>query len=72
MDVKGLSIHAEFIVIFVTLVGGFYLLDGKIDRQGERTDKLYEIWCTNQKEISDMRAESNQKFYDLLKEGKKA
>ena len=41
---KHWSIHAEFVVLLVTLIGGFYLLDGKIDRQGERTDKLYEMF----------------------------
>jgi hypothetical protein len=38
------TIHAEFIVLLITLLGGFYLLDGKIERQSERTDKLYEMF----------------------------
>ncbi len=36
--------HAEFIVLLVTLLGGFYLLDGKIERQSGRTDRLYEMF----------------------------
>lgn len=36
--------HFEFVVIFITLLGGFYLLDGKIERQGQRTDRLYEMF----------------------------
>ena len=44
------SIHAEFVIIFITLLGGFYLLDGKIDRQSERTDKLYEMFIDLLKE----------------------
>ncbi len=48
--------HVEFMVLLITLIGGFYLLDGKIERQGERqgerTDKLYEM------------------FIDLLKQNK--
>lgn len=36
--------HAEFVVLFITLLGGFYLIDSKIDRQSSRTDKLYEMF----------------------------
>lgn len=55
--------HAEFIVLLVTLIGGFYILDRKIDRQSDRTDRLYEMYCDSQKDY-------NQKFYDILKAGK--
>ncbi len=47
---KHWTIHAEFIVLLMTLLGGFYLLDGKIERQGERTDKLYEMFIDLVKE----------------------
>ena len=47
---KNWSIHAEFIVILMTLIGGFYLLDGKIERQGERTYKIYEMFIDLLKE----------------------
>lgn len=57
------SIHAEFIVLLITLLGGFYTLDGKIERQGQRTDRLYEMFV-------DMRKDTDQKFYDMLKERK--
>lgn len=54
MDSKNWSIHVEFIVMFVTLLGGFYLLDGKIERQSQRTDRLYEMYCETQKEIKQV------------------
>lgn len=44
------SSHAEFIVLLVTLLGGFYLLDGKIERQSGRTDRLYEMFIDLVKE----------------------
>ena len=54
----GWFIHVECIVLFITLIGGFYTLDGKIERltcmQAQRTDRLYEM------------------FIDLVKETKKA
>ncbi len=47
---KNWANHAEFIILFITLLGGFYLLDEKIDRQSERTDKLYEMFIDLVKE----------------------
>ena len=46
---KHLTSHVEFLVLLVTLLGGFYLLDDKIETQGARTDKLYEMFVENQK-----------------------
>lgn len=46
--------HIEFLALLMTLLGGFYLLDGKIERQGERqgqrTDRLYEMFIEIVKE----------------------
>jgi hypothetical protein len=36
--------HVEWCVMLVTLLGGFYLLDRKIERQSSRTDRLYEMF----------------------------
>lgn len=63
MENKNWMSHAEFVVLLITLLGGFYVLDGKIDRQGERTDRLYEMFC-------EMRTDYSNKFYDLLRERK--
>jgi hypothetical protein len=41
---KHWTTHLEFAVLLITLIGGFYLLDGKIERQGARTDRLYEMF----------------------------
>jgi len=49
-DFKSFTSHVEFVVLLITLIGGFYLLDGKIERQGERTDKLYEMFIDLLKE----------------------
>ena len=51
---KTFTSHVEFVVLLITLIGGFYLLDGKIERQGERTDKLYEMFVQVQHEIKDL------------------
>lgn len=44
MDKNGWFVHVEWVVVLMTLLGGFYLLDGKIERQGARTDRLYEMF----------------------------
>lgn len=49
-DTKHWTIHAEFVVLLITLIGGFYLLDGKIDKQSSRTDRLYEMFIDLVKE----------------------
>lgn len=54
---KDWSIHVGFIIIFITLLGGYFMIDNKIERQGERTDKLYEMWCETQKEIKQLYAD---------------
>ncbi len=47
-------IHLEFVILLITLIGGVYLLDGKIERQNQtqcaRTDRLYEMFIDLLKE----------------------
>lgn len=67
---KDWFVHIEWVVVLVTLLGGFYTLDSKIERQGQRCDKLFEIWVKNHetfhKEIQLCREESNKKWEQLL------
>ncbi len=53
-ETKNWFVHVEWVVVLVTLLGGFYLLDGKIERQserqGQRTDRLYEMFIDLLKE----------------------
>lgn len=63
METRNWASHLEFVVIFVTLLTGFYMIDGKIERQSQRTDKLYEMYCETQKEIK-------QVYVYLMKEKK--
>ena len=58
--------HVEFFALLITLLGGFYLIDAKCERQGERTDKTFEIWASTQKEMFQDRIENNSKFYELI------
>ncbi len=54
MENKNWLVHVEWVVVLVTLLGGFYTLDARIDSQAsmthdrilaqeQRTDRLYEI-----------------------------
>jgi len=63
--------HIEFLVLLITLLGGFYLLDGKIERQGERTDKLYEMFCDAQKDYNNKFDIINQRYIELRTENRK-
>ena len=42
--------HVEWAIMIVTLIGGFYMVNAKIERQGERTDRLYEMFIDLLKE----------------------
>ena len=44
MEARSWFVHIEWVVVLITLLGGFYMLDGKIERQGHRTDRLYEMF----------------------------
>lgn len=50
MENRNWFVHVEWVVVLVTLLGGFYLLDGKIERQVARTDRLYEMFIDLLKE----------------------
>jgi hypothetical protein len=54
MENKSWFIHIEWFVLLITLLGGFYTLDAKIERttsaQSARTDKLYEMFIELVKE----------------------
>jgi hypothetical protein len=38
------GVHVEFAILFVTLLGGFLLIDSKCERAHDRIDKLYEMF----------------------------
>jgi len=44
MEIKKLITHLEFVIMLVTLIGGFYMIENKIERQSARTDRLYEMF----------------------------
>lgn len=50
MENRNWFVHVEWVVVLVTLLGGFYMIDGKIERQGQRTDRLYEMFIDLLKE----------------------
>lgn len=80
-DNTNITTHIEFMVLLVTLLGGFYLLDGKIERctqaQSARTDKLYEMFCEVQTQmkqdsiyVKDQLLEMKKEQYEFMKENK--
>lgn len=51
MKAENWSIHAEFIVIFITLLGGYFMIEqqistqtARIDQINTRTDLLYQMF----------------------------
>jgi hypothetical protein len=75
------SVHVEWVVLMVTIIGGIYVLDAKFERQGERTDRLYQEFHLAMREQSEefqtsVRAQSERSdrlyemFIELVKERK--
>lgn len=60
----------EWITTIAVFIGCFGYLAHKIDRQSDRTDRLYEMFIDVKKDVSDYRKEADQKFYDILKGNK--
>lgn len=50
-DKRNWSSHIEFIALLTTIIGGVYMIDSRVDNQGQRIDKLYEIFVANQEEL---------------------
>jgi len=46
-------------------------LDSDMKEQGKRTDHLYQMFLDLQKTFVDSQKNTDQKFYDILKESKK-
>lgn len=51
MEKTAWTTHAEFVILFITMLGGFYMIDSKceraherIDTQGARIDRAYEMF----------------------------
>lgn len=71
MDLKNLSIHVEFLVIFFTLIGGYYLIDNKIDGQCfSQTSRIDQV-NTRIDQANNRLDQLYTMFIDLLKEGRK-
>jgi len=71
METKTWGVHAEFAIIFITLVGGFYMLDGKIERANDRTDKLYEMFVDMRKEFYEETREFHSRLSVIEERNKK-
>lgn len=63
-------VHIEWVVVLITLLGGFYTLDSKIERQSARTDRLYEIYVESNEKWNERWADTQNELVLLRKGGK--
>lgn len=57
----------EWLTLMITLVGGFCLLDSKIERQGDRIDRLTEQQSARMDQQNARSDKLYENFTDLLK-----
>lgn len=69
---KDWKMHIEFFILMITMLGGFYTIDSKIERQIfatheriDRTNDRIDHQCERTDKLYEM-------FVDLLKENKKS
>lgn len=74
IDRFSIAHHVEWLILMITLIGGVYVMDSKIERQiaeqSARTDRLYEMFTEVREEQSARTDKLYQMFIDLLKEKK--
>lgn len=51
MENKGWLSHVEWVVMFVTLIGGFYSMDARIDATNARFDQFMLSWHEESKDF---------------------
>jgi hypothetical protein len=64
-------IFVEWITTIAVFISCFGYLSHKIDKQCERTDKLYEVFCVQSQAQSERTDKLYEMFIDLLKESNK-
>lgn len=70
MKEKSWTSHLEFLVILTTLIGGFYTLDTKIERNDNRIDQTYCMWAQTQQEIKQQHIDFHKELRDIYKNGR--
>jgi hypothetical protein len=65
------SSHVEFVVIFITLISGYFMLDGKIDQQYSTELSRMDQVNARIDQVNTRTDQLYQMFIDLLKEGRK-
>lgn len=66
---KGFNIQTIISVFFMLWYFSHHI-ESKIEKQSERTDRLYEIFCEESKKQSERSDRLYEMFIDLLKEKK--
>jgi hypothetical protein len=61
MENKNWFIHVEWVVVLITILGGFYTIDAKIERQSSRVDMVMQECTSRNDRLYEM-------FIQLIKE----
>lgn len=62
------AIHLEFMILLLTLLGSFYLLDGKIERAIESSDRKLEFQSMRSDKLTERTDRLYEMFIDLVRE----
>lgn len=68
MENRHWFVHVEWVTVFITLLGGFFMLDSKIETQNARTDRLYDMFVDNQTRMHELLNEMKKENQDRQNE----
>lgn len=78
MENQNWSGHAEFVALFMTLLGGYYMIHqdieahtARIDQVNTRIDQQIEMQTARIDQVNARSDQLYEMFIDLLKEGRK-
>jgi hypothetical protein len=67
-DNTGWGIHAEFVILMITLIGGFYLLGSRIDATNYRLDQHMDSTNTRFDQFMLAWKEESTGFHEAMKD----
>jgi hypothetical protein len=71
MENKNWITHVEWVVMMITAIGGFYMIDGKIERQADKLDRTIEIFQSKTDQMCVRTDRLYDMFIESIKEGRK-
>ena len=58
--------HVEFFTLLIAILGAFFVLDAKIERQSQKTDQIMQKQTERTDQIMQKQTERTDKLYEMF------